>query len=470
MNEKIPTPNSYVERMLDEAEYKQNVYGKRVLENSCGEGNILCLIAERYILDARSNHVEDKELLQRLHEDICGYEIDRELIKKCICRLNQIAANFGLHGVEWNIHYEDYLFSDNGTYDYIIGNPPYITYHDLAEEQRIKLKETFFSCQEGRFDYYYAFIEKSIKSLKQGGVLVYLIPYGLFRNRFAKNVRGMVLPGLEKVIDYQGEKVFSDVLVSTSVIVFKKQIVDKAVIYQKKGTNEVIAVQKSELSDKWNFHIIQSGERRFGDVYSVQNCIATLCNDVYIIEPIDEDESFYYLKNDYRIEKEIVYPAVSAKAYRSTTMQKKIIVPYMLYEGGYRKYTETDMEELFPQTMRYLQSKRLSLLKRKTSKGSAWFEYGRSQALGSIIGEKLVASMVATNRFQVNIAGEKDIPYAGYFIKSRDGDIESLYKAKKILESQAFYDYLRYCGTPTALKSYRISVNEIKEFPLSYGE
>lgn len=35
--------------MLDLVGYKGNVYGKKVIENSCGEGNILCAIVSQYI-------------------------------------------------------------------------------------------------------------------------------------------------------------------------------------------------------------------------------------------------------------------------------------------------------------------------------------------------------------------------------------------------------------------------------------
>ena len=30
-----------VQQLLDEEEYKKNLYGKKILENSCGNGNIL---------------------------------------------------------------------------------------------------------------------------------------------------------------------------------------------------------------------------------------------------------------------------------------------------------------------------------------------------------------------------------------------------------------------------------------------
>ena len=43
MNKKcqVFTPNDYVKELLDSVGYIDNLYGKKILENSCGDGNIL---------------------------------------------------------------------------------------------------------------------------------------------------------------------------------------------------------------------------------------------------------------------------------------------------------------------------------------------------------------------------------------------------------------------------------------------
>ena len=48
-NCQVPTPKKYVIQMLNFIKYKENVFEKHVLENSCGEGNILLEIVKRYI-------------------------------------------------------------------------------------------------------------------------------------------------------------------------------------------------------------------------------------------------------------------------------------------------------------------------------------------------------------------------------------------------------------------------------------
>ena len=49
MNKKcqVFTPVNYVRELLNSVGYTEQLYGKRILENSCGDGNILIDIVQR---------------------------------------------------------------------------------------------------------------------------------------------------------------------------------------------------------------------------------------------------------------------------------------------------------------------------------------------------------------------------------------------------------------------------------------
>ena len=55
-NCQIPTPKTYVIQMLDYIGYTDKLFGKKVLENSCGEGNILLEIVRRYVESAKKEN------------------------------------------------------------------------------------------------------------------------------------------------------------------------------------------------------------------------------------------------------------------------------------------------------------------------------------------------------------------------------------------------------------------------------
>lgn len=117
---------------------------KTVLENSCGEGDILIEIVRRYITDCRKQGYSDDVIKTGITRDIKAYEIDAQCVLKCIANLTTVAEELGLSDIQWNIEHSDYLESKAADYDFIVGNPPYITYHDLTVETREWLKKVLF--------------------------------------------------------------------------------------------------------------------------------------------------------------------------------------------------------------------------------------------------------------------------------------------------------------------------------------
>lgn len=466
-NCQIPTPIEYAKTMLDYAGYKSGLYGKRVLENSCGEGNILCEIARRYIEDAIASGYSKTAIAAGLERDIEAYEIDKRKVDICIENLKGILKEYDIDEVRWNIHDTDYLKSRIKKYSYIIGNPPYITYHDMEENQRKYLKKKYVSCKRGRFDYCYAFIEKSLKSLEREGILVYLVPYSVIKNKFGSELRKIILPYVSEIYDYSGIKIFPEAITSSIIMKCKNQDngEDIRCLSVKESVNQ--KYNRNALDDKWSFEEEEEKERCFGDYFEVYNSVATLLNEAFLLEDYEESEH-YILSKGCKIEKEITYPAISTKSINKSKKSEKnkllIIFPYSYKNGIMRHFDEEEFQRKFPGASMYLKGYRDKLDKRKKDQNAEWFEYGRSQALNRVFGRKLVMPMVITNSVNIHYGERKAIPYAGYFIKCRRGSDLQLKDAKRILESREFFDYVVRRGTPTTTTSYRISVNDIKEY------
>ena len=88
------TPPKNAQDLLNAVGYKENLYGKKVSENSCGDGSILAEIVERYIKDALKHQHKIDEIKVGLEQDIWGAEIDKSHIANCKIRLDEVAASF----------------------------------------------------------------------------------------------------------------------------------------------------------------------------------------------------------------------------------------------------------------------------------------------------------------------------------------------------------------------------------------
>ena len=468
-NCQIPTPQKYVQQMLDYVDYSKKLYGKKVLENSCGEGNILLEVVKRYIESAKSEKHSAEEIKNGLNKDIEAYEIDKECIEKCKNRLNKLAASYGIEGIAWNIKNNDFLKEDvQNRYDFIIGNPPYITYHDMDDSQREFLKKSFSTCNNGRFDYCYAFIEASLKTLKNRGKMVYLVPCSIMTNKFAGDLRVKLSKYITEIYDYRTIKIFSQALTSSVIIVCENLTNKSDLKYHLVKENTIFEIERKKLTDaKWSVTRDDNNIGvKFSDFFEVKNSVATLLNEAFIFKEYERRDG-YYIIDEYKIEEELVKDAASIKSLSRGENSYKIIFPYRIEDGKRKDYSESEFEDRFPGAVRYLKQFKDKLKKRKKDKNTLWFQYGRSQAITSVTGNKLIIPMVITKEVHVYEVGENAVPYAGYFIKCRENSRLGLQDAKKILESKDFYDYVKICGTPTTATSYRISVNDIKKYKIN---
>lgn len=458
----IFTPKKQVEKMLDLALYTKNLYGKKFLENSCGDGEILAQAVVRYIEDCQRKRFSKKKIKSGLENDFIAYEVDKNRIEECKIKLDAIAEKYKITEVSWNIRCEDYIASkSNIAFDFIVGNPPYIAYPDLPANVQTYLKENFESCKKGKFDYSYAFIEKSYLELKKKGSLVYIIPNNIFKNVFADALRKIIKDDLYSIDDFPSEKIFENVLVSPAIICIVKGNATSDLLYRVSGAEKEI--NKVKLENKWIFddNNICAG-KRIGDYFKVSSSVATLLNDAFILKNGNIKDGFYEFDN-HKIEASLIRKAASPKNKKYNKSTEYIIFPYFYDdEGKLQHYSEEQMYINYPYAMKFLETHKEKLQARDADKNAKWFEYGRSQALQNINQKLILISSVISDCTEPYMLDIDEVPYSGlYIIPISNMTLDSLLP---ILKSSEFKKHIKSTGVCVSGTSKRISPKDIENY------
>lgn len=463
---KVPTPVEMVSHMLDKIGYTQNLYGKKVLENSCGEGNFLCEIVRRYILDARQHLISDNMIRDGLEIDIHGIEKEESIVKKCLANLDATAEALNITNVNWNIQQGDALAQKlEPIYQYVVGNPPYITYYNLKPEERAQIRGKFETCMVGKADYYYAFTEAALRSLAPDGRMIYLIPNNFLKNRYSDDLRKYILPYLVEIEDYTTKKLFGDYLTSSAIIFCQKRMQEKIFRYYDVQSKRCIQIQKGDLQGKWSFFTERERlrePRRMGDCFQISAPVATLLNEAYILKNIRRCNNGDFEVDGIILEQEVVRSAASPKS-KQRREDQYIIFPYWYDESGsLKRYEETEFEQRFPGVCAYLRRYEEKLCKRNCDQNGKWFEYGRSQALAHINQPKLLLSTLITKQVRCYRLEGETVPYSGMYLIPKKG--YTLEQAEKILVSDDFFSYIEDVGINASGNSYRISPKDVCDY------
>lgn len=112
----------------------------------------------------------------------------------------------------------------NNHYDYVIGNPPYLSFGlrgtgTLEPHYREYLRHAYIDSAEYKLSYYVLFIQRGIEMLKETGKLGYIIPDSFLLGRYYSKIRRYIVDNTAiKIITYINSNVFSSASTGYSII------------------------------------------------------------------------------------------------------------------------------------------------------------------------------------------------------------------------------------------------------------
>lgn len=464
-----------------------------IADISCGCGGFFTTT-----LDVIREHINIScySLIENLYGiDIASYSIDRTRI---LLSLYAIEKGEDYDYLPINLYNANSLTFDwntidtvqeNGGFDIIIGNPPYVSSSKISQESKDALCNWSVT-RTGKTDLYIPFFQIALECLNDNGVLGYITVNNFYRSVNGRAFRTYVsYYGYDfKIIDFGAEQVFKGRSTYTCICIISKNVGD--VKYIKTLSSSLSKIVESDYTilpynmldnhEGWllqsldvasNIKRIEGCGKPLGKVFNIKNGFATLKNEVYVLNVVKQDQDYYYTQTKkgevFKIEKlicrDVIKPNTLKHEIELNEKIEKLIFPYTPSSQGLEIIPEDKLKNEFPMAYEYLLANRETLKKRDkgTREYEAWYAFGRTQAL-NVSGYKLLFPYIADAPYFV-ISDNKDLLfYNGYALVS--DDLRKLKIAQKILQSNVFWYYIKNSSKPYGGDYYALAKNYVKDF------
>jgi type I restriction-modification system DNA methylase subunit len=395
-NSKKPTKTEQITKDNLEA-YREWLLHVKILDPACGSGAFLnqaldFLISEHKALqkdlvvmgDITAYYDIEKSILEN---NLYGVDINEEAVEIAKLSLWLRTASKGreLTKLADKIVCANSLLDmpfEEGSFDVVIGNPPYVRQEMIDNDIKDKYISKFQNVATSTADLYVYFYELSIKLLAPKGLLGFITPNKWMERKYGVNLRNYLKKyDILEIINYGELSIFDDASTEPAIIILKNEISNKDISYlMVKSLEEAQALeyktikyQKNILSnDIWKFtnSIISSILNKFKDTKinlsdytdgGVYYGIKTGLNQAFIIE----NGTYNKIINEDSNSKQILKKMVEGDNFGRW---------YLNHSGRYMVATEYDLDirEKYSGIYNHLEQYKEKLIKRQDKGANYW--------------------------------------------------------------------------------------------------
>jgi len=443
------TPDYIIDFIINEVQPQES---HKNLDPSCGCGAFLVGLTDYY--KRTFNKPIKKIIKQNIYgSDILEYNIHRA---KLILTIYALQNGEQLAESDFNLYHQDSLKANwEHQFDNIVGNPPYVKFQDLTDENRTFLAKNWTTVEGGTFNLYFAFFELGYKLLKPTGKLGYITPNNYFTSLAGEAIRKYFQDKkcVSRIIDFSHKKVFD--AQTYTALTFLNKLENEAIKFDriKEGytpeeflpnANGSLNYIKDLNFKKWrllkldeqqNIKNIETIGKPIGKLFDICVGIATLKDEIFFIDG-SKTKDGYYLKTTengtFEIEKESVKPVYKISDFKTQEEAdqntRKIIFPYIIKKGIATAIPENDFKDKFPKCYDYLLTEKENLLARDKGKVKfdPFFVWGRTQGL-TRIGKKILNPTFSLNPRFLLIEEQESFFTNGYGLFFREPEIQGLF-------------------------------------------
>lgn len=404
------------------------------------------------------------------------------------------------------------VFTNNGGFDYIVGNPPYVevkNYNVELPNMHSYVKSKFLSSANHKIDLAIPFIEQSLKVLNKQGRVGFIVQKRFFKTDYGKKIREIISGNrsVSSIIDFETTNIFKDRITYVSILILGKSPQNNFYYKLFKGDvislpSELRAVELPEIdsseynilasstltSNPWNFgdaDLLQIRAKlqklgSMGEYLKVKVGIQVLWDKAYHIR-VDsivngKIKGKNYVDTNIEIELDACRPLMCNETfypYRPQETEVYVIFPYDVNNGKVSEITFSSFKTKYPLTGKYLEKHKTIIQESVETFNDVerWHLYTRVQNHGATY-HKIMIPMTALDPFaSVNLSDKYYCDNANvFFLDVPQKDEKTLYAVSAIINSTLFSVLARSIANPQQNGYFKFNKQFLEPVPFPLAE
>jgi SAM-dependent methyltransferase len=389
----VPTPPAVVDLMVE------MLFAERapkptdsVLDPGCGTGEFI---------DGILRWCRERAIAL---PQITGVEADSR-------HLPVLASKFA-HVRSVRIEHADFLEPSFSQFDFIVGNPPYVSILGLSSEEKSTFRQRFETAR-GRFDLYLLFTEQALRRLRKSGRLVFITPEKFLYVETARPLRRLMAAMHVEEVRLIGEDTFPGLVTYPTITVVNNREPSTTEIVDRDG--RATALLPPRRGGRWWPTLVDDGVPGTGPT------LADLCVRISCGVATGADSIFVRRLDQLPIElKRFAYPTVSGRELRSPGSElprsRVMLIPYDIDSRLMRRESLGELGEFLGEA-----NVKRRLEARTCASRKPWYAFHETPPLREILRPKILCKDIGSApAFWMDRTGEFVPRHSVYYVVPRD--------------------------------------------------
>ena len=341
---------------------------------------------------------------------ITGIEIDSRLAREAV---SQFASDAPVSVIE-----DDFLLSTSSErFDYIIGNPPYVSILGLGKTEKSEYR-SLYSAASGRFDLYMLFFERALRVLNPGGRLVFVTPEKFTYVDSASPLRKLLSGYDIRRLELIPENSFGDLTTYPLITVLEKTSSARdTLIVTRTGDEKLVSLPRGYAS----WAPLLNGAKSSPQLEGRTNGLSSICDRISCGVATGADGVFVFERSELPAEfGRFAWPTVAGRdldiSQEQVRTRSVMLAPYDV-SGSLMP-----LAELGP-FGQYLTTPQIAdrLLSRTCAKRKPWYAFHETPQMDQILRPKILCKDIARHpAFWIDRSGATVPRHSTYYIVPTD--------------------------------------------------